>query len=76
MIMKQMATVLTSWKPIHRKLVGSQTGSYYSEHGRAVYMGKGPAKLRSQQRKLHPDKQDWTMKQTSLLGIAKYVRSE
>jgi retron-type reverse transcriptase len=34
-------------------------------------MGKGPAKLRSQQRKLHPDKKGWTMKQTSLLGIAK-----
>jgi hypothetical protein len=53
-----------------RKLVGSQTGSQYCEHGKAVHIGKGPAKLRRQQRKLHPDKQDWTMKQTSLLGIA------
>ena len=51
--------------------MGSQTGSYYSEHGRAVYMGKGPAKLRSLQRKLHPDTKGWSMKPTSLRGIAK-----
>ena len=38
--------------------------------------GKGPAKLRRQQRKLHPDKQDWTMKPTSLRGIANKAASD
>jgi group II intron reverse transcriptase/maturase len=33
-------------------------------------MGKEPAKLRSQQRQLQPNKKGWSMKQTSLLGIA------
>ena len=33
-------------------------------------MGKGPAKLRSPQRELHPDTKGWSMKQTSLRGIA------
>ncbi len=33
-------------------------------------MGKGSAKLRSLQRKLHPDTKGWIMKQTSLPGIA------
>ena len=33
-------------------------------------MGKGSAKLRSLQRKLHPDTKGWIMKQTSLQGIA------
>ena len=39
-------------------------------------MGKGPAKLRSQQRKLHPDRQGRFMKQTSLLGIANKAASD
>ena len=33
-------------------------------------MGKGPAKLRSLQRALQPDTKGWTMKPTSLQGIA------
>ena len=39
-------------------------------------MGKGPAKLRSLQRKLHPDAKDWVMKQTSLRGIANRAASD
>jgi RNA-directed DNA polymerase len=39
-------------------------------------MGKGPAKLRSLQRKLHPDAKDWAMKQTSLRGIANRAASD
>ena len=39
-------------------------------------MGKGPAKLRSRQRKLQSDMQDWLMKQTSLLGIARKAASD
>jgi len=41
-----------------------------------MYIGKGPAELRSQQRKLHPDTKGWSMKQTSLLGIAKKAASD
>ncbi len=59
-----------------RKWLGSQTDSEYCEHGRAVYLGKGPAKLRSQQRKLHPDRQGRFMKQTSLMGIANKAASD
>lgn len=33
-------------------MMGSQTRSYYSERGKATYMGKGRAKLRSLQRQL------------------------
>jgi retron-type reverse transcriptase len=39
-------------------------------------MGKGPAKLRSLQRKLHPDAKGWAMKQTSLRGIANRAASD
>ena len=39
-------------------------------------MGKGSAKLRSLQRKLHPDTKGWTMKQTSLRGIANKAASD
>jgi len=39
-------------------------------------MGKGPAKLRSLQRKLHPDTKGWTMKPTSLRGIANKAASD
>ena len=39
-------------------------------------MGKGPAKLRSLQRKLHPDTKGWTMKPTSLQGIANRAASD
>jgi len=39
-------------------------------------MGKGPAKLRSLQRKLHPDTKDWIMKPTSLRGIANRAASD
>jgi len=39
-------------------------------------MGKGSAKLRSLQRKLHPDTKGWTMKQTSLQGIANRAASD
>jgi RNA-directed DNA polymerase len=41
-----------------------------------VHIGKGPAELRSQQRKLQPDKQSRLMKQPSLLGIAKKAASD
>lgn len=39
-------------------------------------MGKGPARLRSPHRKLHPDMKVWTMKQTSLRGIANRAASD
>ncbi len=39
-------------------------------------MGKGPAKLRSLQRKLHPDTKGWSMKPTSLRGIANKAASD
>jgi len=39
-------------------------------------MGKGPAKLRSLQRKLHPDTKGWTMKPTSLRAIANKAASD
>lgn len=39
-------------------------------------MGKGPAKLRSPQRKLHPDMKGRTMKPTSLRGIANKAASD
>ena len=39
-------------------------------------MGKGPAKLRSLQRKLHPDAKGWIMKPTSLQGIANRAASD
>ncbi len=39
-------------------------------------MGKGPAKLRSLQRKLHPDTKGWIMKPTSLQGIANRAASD
>jgi RNA-directed DNA polymerase len=39
-------------------------------------MGKGPAKLRSLQRILHPDTKGWTMKPTSLRGIANKAASD
>jgi RNA-directed DNA polymerase len=39
-------------------------------------MGKGLAKLRILQRKLHPDTQGWAMKQTSLREIAKKAANE
>ncbi len=39
-------------------------------------MGKEPAKLRSLQRKLHPDTKGWPMKQTSLRGIANRAASD
>ena len=39
-------------------------------------MGKGPAKLRSLQRKLHPDTKGWIMKPTSLRGIANKAASD
>jgi RNA-directed DNA polymerase len=39
-------------------------------------MGKGPAKLRSLQRTLQPDTKGWTMKQTSLRGIANKAASD
>ena len=39
-------------------------------------MGKWPAKLRSLQRKLHPDTKGWTMKPTSLRGIANKAASD
>ncbi len=39
-------------------------------------MGRGPAKLRSLQRKLYPDTKGWTMKQTSRRGIANKAASD
>ncbi len=39
-------------------------------------MGKGSAKLRSLQRKLHPDTKGWSMKPTSLQGIASRAASD
>ena len=39
-------------------------------------MGKGSAKLRSLQRKLHPDAKGWAMKQTSLRAIARRAASD
>ena len=39
-------------------------------------MGKGPAKLRSLQRKLHPDTKGWSMKPTSLRAIANKAASD
>jgi RNA-directed DNA polymerase len=39
-------------------------------------MGKGPAKLRSLQRTLHPDTKGWSMKPTSLQGIANKAASD
>ena len=39
-------------------------------------MGKGPAKLRSLQRKLHSDTKGWSMKPTSLRGIANKAASD
>ena len=39
-------------------------------------MGRGPAKLRSLQRKLHPDTKGWSMKPTSLRGIANKAASD
>ena len=39
-------------------------------------MGRGPAKLRSLQRKLYPDTKGWSMKQTSLRGIANKAASD
>jgi RNA-directed DNA polymerase len=39
-------------------------------------MGKGSAKLRSLQRKLHPDTKGWSMKPTSLQGIANKAASD
>jgi RNA-directed DNA polymerase len=39
-------------------------------------VGKGPAKLRSLQRKLPPDTKGWTMKPTSLRGIANKAASD
>ncbi len=39
-------------------------------------MGKGSAKLRSLQRKLHPDAKGWAMKQTSLWAIANKAASD
>jgi hypothetical protein len=39
-------------------------------------MGKGPAKLRSPQRKLHPDMKGRSMKPTSLRGIATKAASD
>ena len=39
-------------------------------------MGKGPAKLRSPQRKLHPDMKGRSMKPTSLRGIANKAASD
>ena len=41
-----------------------------------MYKGKGPAKLRSLQRTLHPDTKGWTMKPTSLQGIANRAASD
>ena len=41
-----------------------------------MYRGKGPAKLRSLQRTLHPDTKGWTMKPTSLQGIANRAASD
>ena len=41
-----------------------------------MYKGKGPAKLRSPQRKLHPDTKGWAMKQTSLRAIANKAASD
>jgi hypothetical protein len=37
---------------------------------KAMCMGKGPARLRNPQRKLHPDMSGWAIKQTSLREIA------
>lgn len=39
-------------------------------------MGKGSAKLRSLQRKLHPDTKGWVVKPTSLQGIANRAASD
>jgi len=39
-------------------------------------VGKEPAKLRSLQRKLHPDMKGWNMKPTSLRGIANKAASD
>ena len=41
-----------------------------------MYLGKGPAKLRSLQRKLHLDTKGWIMKQTSLQAIANKAASD
>lgn len=41
-----------------------------------MHTGKGSAKLRSLQRKLHPDTKGWSMKPTSLQGIASRAASD